>query len=243
MDEALRSRCAIIGGQALSFWAYHYLIDELTGEEFTHLTSHDIDFLGGIPDVRRCAEAWHGRYVLPGPEDSTPNTGIVYVPVGGEEIAIDFLGHVYGVDDNELVRGLDEIDLGGTWARILTPVLCLKSRLNNLYGLRYGDQKRRREVCRIRVAIRAVNRYIADLLDEDQSRRAYDWSNALLNMAATDLGGRLFAEHGVDILAGIPLEHPAFDQRFRERHYPSQLEKVVRKREVWSRRVRERSPD
>ncbi|GAB6040928.1 hypothetical protein JCM17961_16020 [Endothiovibrio diazotrophicus] len=35
MDESLRSRCAIIGGQALSFWAYHYLIDELTGEEFT----------------------------------------------------------------------------------------------------------------------------------------------------------------------------------------------------------------
>lgn len=41
-------KIVLIGGQALIAWVQVFNIEELTGEEFVHLASDDMDFMGSI---------------------------------------------------------------------------------------------------------------------------------------------------------------------------------------------------
>ena len=41
LDPETRSRIALVGGQALWVWGIHYLLDEMTGKEYTFLASND----------------------------------------------------------------------------------------------------------------------------------------------------------------------------------------------------------
>lgn len=253
LDADTQSRIAIIGGQALSIWAYHYLLDELTGEEFAYLASDDLDFLGQRPEIEKCAEAWHVQAAYPDAFDPTPNSGLLLLdhdlrgnPILNEEgnrreIVIDFLPLIHGVGDNELANGFDRIllDEQEQYApRILTPVLCLKSRLKNLYSLHYADELLPRERVRARLAARVVRNYLLALLETPgQKRKALKLVNWLLDMYAESWCIQVAVRHDLDLFEAIPEKHIGFGERFYPDHYTAMRKKILAKRNSFRERT------
>ncbi len=250
LDQHTQDEIVIIGGQALSIWAYHYLFDEITGEEEAFLTSNDLDFIGRRPNIERCAEAWNTDYQIPDAFNPTPNSGLICIdhdldknPLLDEhgekaELIVDFLEHVHGVPDNELAKGVDIVCIDDKFhPRILTPALCLKSRIRNLYSLAYTQEQIPRERVRAQLAARVTQKYIIDLLESNEQRRALGWANNVLKLCASPCGVQMSVKHGLEPLEAIPESHQGFGDKFKNRHYKAMLEKITRKRRSYQDRL------
>lgn len=243
LDAETQARIAIIGGQALSIWASHYLLDELTGEELAYLASDDLDFLGRRPEIEKCAAAWNVSPIYPDASSVSPNSGIIFIdhdlsnnlltdehgnPV---TVMVDFLPFVHGVPDSELEKGFDKLILDGHALRILTPVLCLKSRLKNLYSLHYATGLIERERIRIGVAARVVRQYILDMLSDPVNRRkALRLVNMLLRMFAESWCVNIAVKYNFVLFDAIPATHTGFGDRFLSGHYLAMRRKIEEKR-------------
>ncbi len=252
LDQETRDQITIIGGQALSIWAYHYLIDEISGEEQAFLTSNDLDFLGRRPQIERCARAWNTDFEIPDPSDPTPNTGLICIdhdldqnPILNEqgentELLVDFLDHVHGIPNRELAKGVDTIILDDEYRpRILTPALCLKSRLYNLYSLHYPQEQIPRERVRAQLAARSTRKYITDLLEVGETRRALDWTNIILDVCCSSWGVQMSVKHDIEPLEAIPENHGGFGDKFQHLHYAAVIEKITGKRDSYRARYSE----
>jgi len=165
LPTEIAERIVLIGGQALLLWAEHYLIDQATGLQYGLLASDDLDFMGKRPEVIDCAAAWHAEHKLPSCDDNTPQSGIVFLNNSGVFNTIDFLSSVYGINDKEVLTYSDHMIFGNNNIRVLSPPLCLKSRIENLSGLNYTDELQKREVVRITAAIEVTKRYLIDICD------------------------------------------------------------------------------
>ncbi len=251
LDEETRNTIAIIGGQALRIWADRYLAGSLSDSEESFLSSDDLDFLGRKHDVRRCAEAWKARANYPLPGDATPQTGLILLDEVPEEhtpllddngrprpLIVDFLPDVHGVPESYLRRGLDSLALeGGFEVKILTPALCLTSRLHNLHSLHYSAARIARERVRIRVAARVAREYLIELLEAGEKRRALRWANIILDTCAQSFAVQMSVKHNLDLLDAIPEKHMGFGPYFHQKHYSAMAEKIRRKRESYQQRL------
>lgn len=216
----------LIGGQALHLWGHYYLIDELTAQDIAYITSDDLDWFGKSTAVRKCAAAWGGTFVLPPFDSHTPQTGKVLIPVHGsdETFIVDFLGSVYGLEDEEVRNGCDlyPVSRDGDTVEIpiLSPPLCLKSRCENLLGLGYGEKHRVREIARIQVAIRIVFLYIVDALDDEDVAGAKKIVKSIVKYAQSNHGRRLYREYGIDLLEAIPHKHGDWPDKWKSEYWP-----------------------
>ncbi|MFT7294896.1 MAG: hypothetical protein ACI87Q_002754 [Pseudohongiellaceae bacterium] len=218
----------LIGGQALYLWASRYLIDEMTLEEFAHVTSFDLDFFGKKNAIEQCAESWGGTFKLPGFEDFTPQSGkIALEDEDGHPVSIDFLGQVDGISDSDLHKGLDLIPLsyGGKVVDVplLSPPLCLQARIYNSLHRGYSKERYVREIVRVGLAIKATRYYIADLLDARGAKPGLKILKYLEKIMMSRDARRLYRGHGISVLDAIPVEHPVWPDAFREQQYPRLL--------------------
>ena len=236
LPQELAERVILIGGQALLLWGEYYLIDKLTGQQLESLASDDLDFMGRKPEVIDCAKAWHGKHKLPHMDDSTPQSGIVFLNNQGVKEAIDFLSQVYGVSDKDVYKFSDKMKFGDNLVRVLSPPLCLKSRIENLHGLHYGADKQKREQLRIHAAITACYFYLIDICEVQQHPRAiakavtYIVNEVLLSRA----GLALSVKFGFDFKDSFPVDkissvNPNITQKFLRAKFKEYEEKVSRK--------------
>lgn len=243
LDPDTRDNIIVVGGQALRMWAFHYLIDEMTAEEQGNVTSDDLDFLGRKPEVIKCGQAWNVEPHFPDLADPTPNTGLIAIDAGEDEpFVIDFLAHLHGIKDNELLKGADTFLLGDDLSvKVLTPFLCLKSRIANLEGLHYPPWQVEREKIRITIATRTLRYYLIDLLEAGEQRKALNWSKQLLDLCHSSIGIRACVSHNLldekDPLSAIPAQHAGFDPRFQTGHYAAMVEKIRYKRASYATRT------
>lgn len=218
----------IIGGQALSIWGDQYLLDELTGEEYIHLASDDLDLLGKRHAIELCAQAWGGQIEFPAPDDHTPNSGVVMIrSATGESLAIDFLGAVHGLSNHEVLKYADALPVGDLLIPILSPPLCLKSRINNLVGLRYSPEKEAREVVRIRLAASATRMYILDYLNQGNTKGALKIANYLIRKVfMTQEARTAHRRFGAEFLHALPQNHGNWPTDTTELEFPKRLIQV-----------------
>jgi len=208
IPQELADRLILIGGQALLLWGEYYLIDKLTGKQLESLASDDLDFMGRKPEVEDCANAWHGEARIPDIDDHTPQSGMVFINNEGVKEVIDFLPQVYGISHNDALRFSDRMKFGENTVRVLSPPLCLKSRIENLNGLGYGEAKIDREKVRVTAAISACYYYLVDICDNQISPRTlpnvvtYMANSILLSRAAIALS----AEYGFDFRDAFPVK-------------------------------------
>ena len=129
----------LVGGQAVNFWAVFYQERVLELRQYIPYSSEDIDFLGGKIEANLCQEILGGTLKLNKDFSPSPNTGVLVTNFENENLRIDFLSSVFGLNDDEIVRSAvyfrGEQALSGVNLKILNPILTLEGKLKSLVGL------------------------------------------------------------------------------------------------------------
>lgn len=204
----LEEHLVLIGGQALLLWAEHYLINPEDGYQYDFLASDDLDLMGRRPAVEACAQAWGGTAVFPSPDDQTPNSGIVYLDdTGGLSRTVDFLSNVHGISEVEVKKYSDLMVFGKRKVKVLSPPLCLKSRIHNLHSLNYGEVKKARELKRIRAAIEVSNWYLLDSINQKDVRVLANAVKYLMRQVLLSREALMVsAEHQLNLMEVFPIK-------------------------------------
>lgn len=214
----------IVGGQSLALWARQYLIDELTGEDIGFVTSDDLDFIGNNAAVGYCEKVMNTKFKRATLDDFTPNLAIGVIDWKEDRrIVVDILkmDSVAGVTKTEIMKHLSVIDLNGTEVALIDPVTCLKSRVYNLFADWQHD--RYRESIRTRIAIRASDCYIRELIVYEGFRSAAPQIKRIKKLASSNLGLRAYVEYGIDILKAIPNDPMIFPKEYMSIEHPKMV--------------------
>ncbi|MDP9663349.1 UNVERIFIED_ORG: hypothetical protein J2W16_001056 [Pseudomonas cremoricolorata] len=215
----------IVGGQSLALWARQYLIDELTGEEVAFVTSDDLDFIGNSSSIEHCRQALKIDFRKASIEDNTPNLAIgLYEWQKDKRLVVDILGEIAGVEEKVLLKNLSLIDLEGVAIAVIDPVTCIQSRLANLFALWQSNPQR--EAIRTKIAIRAANCFIREILVHDGYRAAAPVIRRAKRLALSDYGKRVFVEYGIDVFNAIPNDPAIFPALYSTRERPKNVKQL-----------------
>jgi len=233
LDQAVQTYgLIVVGGQALTLWAGQYLLDELTGEEVGFVTSDDLDFIGNRLSIDYCEQALNLTFRRATLDDNTPNLAVAELLWDGDQrIVIDILESIAGVTKKEIQSGLEAVELDGVMVALIDPVTCLKSRLYNLFAPWTAD--RQREAIRVRLAARASNYYLRELLiTQGEGFAAVRGQFRMIrDMALSTLGKRAYIEHGIDLLAALPIDEGILPPPFITHEWPRLQRQVMDIRE------------
>lgn len=218
----------IVGGQSLTLWARQYLIDEMTGEDVGFVTSDDLDFIGKPNSIDYCAQMMGVPFRKAKMDDNTINIAAAYIDwVDGKEVIVDILemDSVGGAPKKEIFKYLSVLDIEGVQVAVIDPITCLKSRLFNLFA--YWQDRKHRESVRVKIALRASNHYLRDLLVHDGYRVISEHIHRIKALALTPLGKRVYVEYGIDVLDAIPYDPALFPVAYMDRERPNMLRQIV----------------
>lgn len=217
----------IVGGQSLTLWARQYLIDEMTGEDVGFVASDDLDFIGKPNAVDYCARMIGVPFRKAKLDDNTINIAAAYIDwIDGKEVIVDILemNSVGGAPKKEIFKYLSVLDIEGVQVAVIDPITCLKSRLFNLFA--YWQGRPHRESVRVRIALRASNHYLRDLLVHDGYRAIAEHIRRIKALAMTPLGKRVYIEYGIDVLDAIPYDPALFPAAYLELERPNMLRQI-----------------
>lgn len=235
LPQELVDQVVIVGGVALWLWGDTYLIDELTGFQRDNLSSDDLDLLGDRRTVEACANVWGGECRTPTIDDHTVASGLVaLVQEDGTTLLIDFLHQVFLIPTKDVHRYSDRIFFGGKPVKVLSPYLCLLSRIWNLHGLPYSLSLKEREVVRITLAASACRRYLLDRLTQATTTEEIRQCCKIAKYIAKRIFGSratldVAVKYDINIEFAIPAQHPAWPAMARDRTLPHWIEKYTQR--------------
>jgi hypothetical protein len=221
----------LVGGQAVSCWAEHYLslcrAAEL--EAGAPYTSKDADFFGDRKAASRCAQKLNGRAQFPDdPGDPSPSSAkVVFKDANGQERTIDFLRVVYGLDSDDLVKTSIAFVVHrddkptGLRIRVMHPERCMESRAHNFVGL--PGYRGEHSLKQLRASIVCCREFIRDLIDAGKPRAALDVMERVFDFCTRDIHGRVVqAESDLD-----PFEAVFVDARLPEKFATERYQRMV----------------
>lgn len=182
----------IIGGQAVNYWADTYLSAEPELAAFLPFVSKDIDFIGGLADVRAAARALGLPTTLPHPKMRTAFAGAVVFRIGGEQANIEFVRNMPGVTATEINRWAVSSERSGKAIRIADPVSLLACKLHLALTV---DQTNRRDTDHVRILVLCARAFLRETLlgAEVDALPVRGWLGAIervLKLAESRLGRR-----------------------------------------------------
>jgi hypothetical protein len=212
----------LVGGQALSFWVDFYDIPVPITD--TPYLTQDADFLALKEDARAINDILCGTLKIATMDDNTPNTAtIVFMGPSGKKLMVDFLGTVVGLSPEEVRRLSVEIDINGNNLNVMHPLLCLRSRICNLYTL--ASKRDRNGLAQAKVAIEVANRYFQKRVLEGDIRDALNGTKLIADLADSKAGKFVWDKWEIDVMQAVdPRVFPVPD--FRETEWPKQLRKI-----------------
>jgi hypothetical protein len=187
----------VVGGQALAYWMDHYSVS--MPANFSYV-SHDLDLLArsaaASDDVRRIARAIGGRSVLPQRRAAlTALVGQAVKEISAEEFYnVDVLHTVYGAEGDIRGRAVEVEAREGLRFRVMHPLDVLKSRLDNLYGLR----EKQNDLGHAQLAA-AIEVARAFLRDAEAGRPRLRYLKVIRKLARSDAGKKVAARYGIRV--------------------------------------------
>jgi hypothetical protein len=149
----------IVGGHAVNLWAMYFLstgVDELS--KHLPFTSKDLDLVGTWDLLERLHQRLKGK--LARSEPRSPVLGRLVVPSpSGEDLTIEVLHTVKGLDFKELARTVD-LQADEVFGRVLMPHLVLKAKIENAVTI---EQSGRNDVKHVGMMILVVRAFISEL--------------------------------------------------------------------------------
>lgn len=217
------SGLVLIGGQALNYWADHYLPDTNVAPP----TSKDLDMQGDKRAVEAAASTlgvaprWSTR------EMDTVNSGLIEVTTAeGELLEINVLHSVFGLKSEDVARTAIPVAIGGAWIRVLHPVLVMESRFANISGLHRTNEH---ALSQARTSVECVRAMLRERAP-DNPREALDLITRIFRYSRSNMHARcVYRDHDIDAFAAVePLE--ALPESFRTEDYPRKLAELNHKR-------------
>ena len=221
----------LIGGQSLSFWVDYFDIP-MPRLESLYLTQ-DADFLGTHRDAELLAKELGAEIRLATMDDNTSNLAtLLYQGLEGKKLLIDILSVVIGLDESEVKKRAIMIEGRGQQLHILHPLLCLKSRIENLRTL--PSKRNGNGISQTQVAVEVARKYIGALLSQPTERDAINAVHQIKDMAWSRAGLFVFKEYRIDLLRAVELEK-FHSVPFREKDWPNILRWITDRRNRSSR--------
>jgi hypothetical protein len=125
----------VIGGQAVNFWAQRYLSQRPALEQLKPFTSHDMDVLGNIHHAYRAAAEANVEIETPKKGSATPVIANLYITTGKTIRMVQFLRHMSGVSNDELLRFAVPFEFDRHTCHIADPIALLAAKIHNLVSL------------------------------------------------------------------------------------------------------------
>lgn len=236
----LSDKAFIVGGQALNLWAERYSqVPQLAA--YGPYTSKDIDYFGRREAAKKLADALGGTLRIPQADDHTPQTAVVTATIDGQEIEIDFLWHVKGVDADSLEKQAVEMQLtvrvagktGELRVPIMHPFHCMQSRLANVVDLRRDTDLSLRQLEASPIVLRG---YLSEVLNNGGHKHVTGVLQALYDYLLSDPVGRKAHKAMKNDPAAI-LDHfqndERLDARWRELSLASMRRTLADRRTAW----------
>ena len=147
-------RVVVVAGQAVNFWADRYLSKESRLAEYRPF-SRDVDLLGSIANAQRLAEEARADLEEPRKRKSgaSPVLANVNVSTGGVVRSVQFLRHVRGVTNPEIIDNAIPFRRGKITLYFSDPITMFKAKLHNLVELSQEGRNDARHVKILRLCI------------------------------------------------------------------------------------------
>jgi hypothetical protein len=211
----------LIGGQAVNFWAERYLARSPELAQWGPFASKDVDFCGSAQSAQEAARVLGGICKVPSLDDMTPCTALVQYEDGGVPRQIDFLGAPYGLRPEDVrSRSLPvqvETTHGAVKFRVLHPLHCLESRVQNVHALPGYDNER--SLRQLRAAIVCMREFARELLDSGKTRDVLRLNERVFAFAIGAPSLSVWARHGVSVFDAV-LRDPRLPEAFERVRYP-----------------------
>jgi len=196
----------LIGGQAVNYWAEHYLAAEPELAKLQPFTSQDIDFKGGRADVQHIADQLHLNPSYPPKVAMTALSGFIPFQIGDLKSSIEVVRHITGIPKQSVTPAI-EAEWSGQSIRVLDPISLLASKLELAATV---QQKGRQDVAHLRVLLHCVRLFLAELLQEVESGHlaAKDWLkvvNQVLKLTSGKQARKIAAHHQIEWAKILPL--------------------------------------
>ena len=154
----------VVGGQAINLWASIYAQTIIELQQYIPFSSEDLDVYGGRLEAIACQKVLGGKLTLNKDFDSSPNSGVLIIPLAERNLRIDFLASVFGLNETEIEETAIQFNtVTGLSLKVLHPILCLEGKLKSLLGL---PQSGRQDLKHLKMAILFVNGFISNNLDK-----------------------------------------------------------------------------
>jgi len=221
----------LIGGQAVNYWAEHYLAGEPELRKLQPFTSEDIDFKGSREDVQRIAGqlALHPSY--PPKVAMTAFSGAIPFQIGDLKSTIEVVRRIPGISDSMETPAI-YAEWEGNTIRVLDPVSLLACKLELAATV---SQEKRRDVVHLRILLPCVRSFLSELIQQVELGHlpARDWlkvANQALKLTTSVRAQKIAAKHQINWRDILPLTAIARSQHEKIRRFQAQqLEKRYKK--------------
>ena len=225
---AIGERGVLIGGQAISWWAEHYLArGRLTVAAGSLYTSKDVDLLARDADARLLARdvaivvggVVNGSFK---PRWNSLLAARVEFVDGAAKREVDVLRRMNGLLASDVFANAVRFDATGESAPVFVihPVLLLEQRLHLMAEVE-GYQTEH-AVAQARLAIAVARERLLDELEDGWSA-ARKMMGRALEVATAERAHRLAERHAIEPLDALPDAHPNFPQAYLTEQRPRML--------------------
>jgi hypothetical protein len=153
----------LIGGQAVNYWAEHYLVAEPSLQKHVPFTSGDIDFRGNRDDVLHIAGQLELPAVFPDLVSLTALAGAIPFRIGTQLSNIEVVRLIPGVSLTTVDALAVEANFSGQQIRVLDPISLLSCKINLALTV---SQENRQDVAHLKILIFCVRGFLRELLQE-----------------------------------------------------------------------------
>ena len=213
----------LVGGQAVNYWAEHYLSQEPELKSLRPFTSADIDFKGNHDDVLRIARQLKSQANFPPRVAITALAGFVPFQIGDLQSAVEVVRRIPGVSGSANTPAI-QVEWEGKTLRVLDPISLLACKLELAATV---SQAKRRDVPHLKMLVRCVRAFLNEVLQQVElgalpPKKWLKVANQVLKLTTASRARKIGEKHLINWTEILPLAAIAQSQDERIRRFHEQ---------------------
>ncbi|MGL6341273.1 MAG: hypothetical protein ACRC80_19290, partial [Waterburya sp.] len=213
----------LVAGQAVNIWASYYIDRQPLLKKYLPFSSLDFDFLGNRQQAREIHKLLGGKLEINKTWDSSPQAAILFV----DNLRIDFLVTVFGVDENSVISNAISFVNG---FKVSHPFDLFKAKLRNFVRL---PQEGRQDQKHLEMLILIVQQYLIECLEEKQQRIFFNLIEQLVALLCSDEAIFVAVEKNIPMKQCLDVDFSSLEKEFTETRLPQIMAKIQNSYSKW----------